>query len=58
MNYRKLRKAYLRRFHVTVKIKYWDKSGRYLSRLSKVATARKMKEALYINHAYGGITAE
>lgn len=58
MNYRKLKKQYIKKFHVRMMIEYFDKSGKKLARLSKIDTARKMKQALYKGKPYLGIFAK
>lgn len=46
MGYRKLRKAYLRKFGCTVNVKLRDRSGHLLRKASKIATANFMKSCL------------
>jgi hypothetical protein len=46
MNYRKLRKKYIRRFGTVVSITLRDKSGKVMRRASKRATAHFLKQCL------------
>lgn len=58
MSYRKLKKQYMKRFHVALKIDYFDMSGKKLGRLSKKATAWHMKIALLGDEPFFGVDAE
>ena len=53
MNYRKLRKKYIRRFGVAVRVTCRDKSGKVMRHLSKCATAHFYKECL--RYGYDGM---
>lgn len=57
MNYRKLRKAYCRRFGIFIKVIFkLKKTGRIARKESKKATAIMLKEALYKNKPLLGLT--
>ena len=55
MTYRKIKKAYARRFGCVFFIKF-SKHGKSCMKKSKAFTAFKMKIALYANRPYLGIT--
>ena len=54
MTYRKIRKAYIRRFGCSIFIKL-SKHGMSSKKMSKKLTAHIMKNALYANKPYLGI---
>lgn len=55
MTYRKIKKAYGRRFGCVFFIKL-SKHGKSKKKMSKAYTAFKMKIALYVNRPYLGVT--
>lgn len=56
MSYRKLRKAYCRRFGIFIKVTFrLKKTGRVAYKPSKKATAIMLKEALYKNKPVLGL---
>lgn len=56
MSYRKLRKAYCRRFGIFIKVTFkLKKTGRIARKKSKKATAIMLKESLYKNKPVLGL---
>lgn len=55
MSYRKIKKAYARRFGCFISIRFY-KHGKICMRESKTYSAYKMKKALYTNRSYLGIS--